>query len=229
MTGSVTAQRAGEACPLAPGPCGAIWVGSGPSWSPRDLLRGRGAGREEGVLTAIEGRRVEAGCPHTPQLRASRYETPRPPGSAGTAITLSTEAELKWAMRRWLMLLLAFDRAEGCWVLLEPDEDRASLTVGEIYEELTDPLAAEAAQEAVAEELADEARLGEIRMCELSECPTPVQFRVTEWRAVWHAGHRGYAPLFAGSQACHIPVTDLDPATGSACFCRKRAGAVTDG
>ena len=202
--------------------CGIVWVGTAQSWSWREVCDRR-AGLEPGVLTVAEGRAAGQGCPYKPGVRASRYVVTRAAGTAGSAVTLSTPSAAAWAVRRWLVMMLAFDRAEGCWVVLGHDEDGDGLVVFEINDELTDPRTAWPAQQWATKLIEEES--SDLTLCELDGCGKNLPVRVSEWRAVWLAGVRGYAALFQGTQSCHIPVTDLDPATGSACFCLKHADA----
>jgi hypothetical protein len=201
--------------------CGLVWVGTTHSWYWREVCDRR-AGIEPGVLTVAEGRAVGQGCPYQPDVRASRYAVTRAAGTAGAAVTLSTQSAEAWAARRWLVMMLAFDRAEGCWVVLARDDHGDQLVVIEINDELTDPRTAAPAQQWAAEWIEEES--SDVTLCELDGCGKSMQLRVSEWRTVWLAGLRGYAALFVGTQSCHIPVSDLDPATGSACFCLKREG-----
>ncbi len=135
---------------------------------------------------------------------------------------LTTEADLVRALRRWLVGMVAFDRLEGCWVWLDRDDEMEGLVVTEFNWDLTDPQAAGPAQRWAAEELLC-GDGSEVRLCDLPQCRRSfAPLRLTEWRTVRYAGIRHFAPLFAGTQPCHIPVSDLDPATGAACFCTKR-------
>ena len=199
--------------------CGIVWVGTTQSWAWREVCDRR-AGFEPDVLTVAEGRAVGQGCPYEPDVRASRYAVTRAAGKPGAAVTLSTQSATAWALRRWLVMLLAYDRAEGCWVLVGRDDDADELVVMEINEELTDPQMVRLAQRWAAEWI--ETETSGATLCELDGCSKSLRVQVSEWRTVWLAGVRGYAALFVGTQPCHIPVSDLDPATGSGCFCLKR-------
>lgn len=198
-----------------------VWVGDAYSWSPRDICDRR-AGVDKGVLTVAEGRALGRGCPYDPQVRASRYA--KTSSAAGKAhLELNTTYDLMVAIRRWLVGMLAFDRFAGRWVWLDHDDSREGLVVTEVNWDLTSPHAAGPAQQWAAELLSGDG--SEVRLCDLQLCGGSVApLRLTEWRSVWYGGIRHYAPLFAGTQTCHIPVSDLDPATGAACFCTKRKG-----
>ncbi|MFI1991784.1 hypothetical protein [Actinoplanes sp. NPDC020271] len=156
-------------------------------------------------------------------MRASRYSVTSGAGPK-TDVVLKIEADLVWAIRRWLVGMVAFDRFEDCWVWVDRDDAMEGLVVTELNWDLTDPRAVGSAQQWAAKEVLS-GDGAPVRLCDLPQCERSVPpLRITEWRTVWYAGLRHYAPLFAGTQPCHIPVTDLDPATGAACFCTKRAG-----
>ncbi|MEV6350075.1 hypothetical protein [Actinoplanes sp. NPDC051851] len=163
-----------------------------------------------------------SGCRQGVQVRASRFAVALGAGERSAVLVLETEADLAWAIRRWLVGMVAFDRRDGCWVWLDHDEELKGLIVGEINEDLTDPQAVVQAQQWAAEVL----RAGETghRFCDQPACDVmSAPLRITEWRTVWFAGIRHYAPLFASTMACLVPASDLDPATGAECRCTERS------
>ncbi|GAA0481250.1 hypothetical protein Aca07nite_88550 [Actinoplanes capillaceus] len=172
------------------------------------------------ILTVAGGTAPRHGCPYDQRVRSSRYAVALAAGDKPAAVVLDTEADLGWALRRWLVGMVAFDRRDSCWVWLDRDENRDALVVGEANEDLTDPRAAVLAQQWAAGLLLDED--SDVRLSDLCLCGSLPPPRLTEWRTVWYAGIRHYAPLFAGTAACHVPVSDLRPATGTECCCTER-------
>jgi hypothetical protein len=194
-----------------------VLAGSGPSvdignWWPEV---------EHGVLTFADKAAPCRDCRVNGQVLASRYAAALGVGETAAAVVLDNEDDLGWALRRWLIGMVAFDRRDECWVWLAPDENLVGLIVNEINKDLTDPRAAVPAQQWAAEVIL--AGNSGLLPCASPRCVSMLlSLRLTGWRTVWFAGIRHYAPLFAGTLACHVPVADLNLATGAEFCCPER-------
>ena len=148
-------------------------------------------------------------APHTPA-------TPRQP------IVLRDETDLLLAAA-WLRRVLAFHRADSCWVLYGPSDDYDRLIGTDVNETLRSPDdLAEAQRWAIT--LID--RDDELFQHE-HNLTRHVGLQVTEWRPVQFGAQHGYTPLFNITQRCAVNVGDLDPATGEDCPCRSAGTAQT--